>query len=548
MKRFFFTILPLLFTSTMVFSQETEVEAPINPEHLKWLENRFKSGYSTADIPPLVLPSHEWILTENFKKTYALPAVYDLRTLNLVTSAKDQGSCGACWTFASSGSIESAMIKQGFGVYNLSEQNQRTCHGFVFGDDLSCSGGNSRKSTAYFTRGNGPVLESEVPYDVDKNAVCNTAYTPQFTLFGVNYFPNDMNIIKQAIMDYGGLYTNYYHQSASYSAGSQTYYYSGTESTNHAVLLVGWNDNLYTNGGMGAWIVKNSWGSGWGDQGYFYVAYQDTKFNSSPASFNRIERKKGGDIIHFYDELGWISSVGYTSESGRALVKYTTVEAQTLNAIGTYATGSGAVISATVYATKSGDILSGILGSTEFTNCTYSGYHRIDLISPITLAANKDFYVEVKYYTPGYNYPIPFERFSEGYANPLIEADKAWMSSSGTTWTAVGNNIAGKERDLCVRVYARNTANSTHAIGLASSLIEIFPQPAKDRLNLRLPDEMLNQNLSILNIEGQLIKKQNINSTQFSIAFNNLSSGMYLIRIENKSGNLTAQKRFIVID
>jgi len=548
MDKLLFALLLLLITTSTVFSQETDIEAPLNPEYIKWLENKFKSGKRTDDIPPPVLPNHDWILAENLKKTYAFDAVYDLRRLNLVSSVKDQGACGACWTFGSLGALESAMLKQGFGVYNFSEESLRTCHGFVLGDDLACSGGNSRKSTAYLTRGQGPLFENEVPYNVDKNAVCNTTFEPQFTVFGVNYLPNDMNIIKQAIMDYGGLYTNYNHQSASYSASSQTYYYSGTESTNHAVLLVGWNDNIYTNGGLGAWIVKNSWGTSWGDQGYFYLAYQDTKINTSPASFNGVERKKGGDMVHVYDELGWLASTGYGNEVAHALVKFTTTEAQTLNSIGTYATASGAVISANIYSTKSGDILSGLLGSTEFTNCTFSGYHRIYLISPIALAANKDFYIHVRYFTPFYNFPIPFERESEGYASPSIQSGVGWISSSGTTWSPMGSDIPTKERDISVRAYARNLATSTNDIELSSSLIEIYPQPARNQLNLKFPPEMLNHLLALTNVSGQLISKQIITSTLENMDLINLASGIYMLRIENSKGNLVAQKRFIKVE
>ena len=79
----------------------------------------------------------------------------------------------------------------------------------------------------------------------------------------------DNNAFKRAIMNYGGVYTSIY------STGSYEQYYTGTNS-NHAVCIVGWDDDKYISRapGKGAWICKNSWGN-WGYNGFFYVSYYD---------------------------------------------------------------------------------------------------------------------------------------------------------------------------------------------------------------------------------------------------------------------------------
>src|SRR3989339_5324 len=85
------------------------------------------------------------------KSLNSLPEKYDLRDLNLVTSVKNKQSCGCCWAFATIASIEGRWMKMGFGEFDLSEQNIRTCNGFYTGDLGACEGGDIYKSIAYLS-------------------------------------------------------------------------------------------------------------------------------------------------------------------------------------------------------------------------------------------------------------------------------------------------------------------------------------------------------------------------------------------------------------
>ncbi len=95
------------------------------------------------------------------------------------------------------------------------------------------------------------------------------------------YLPGNRDIIKQAVFQHGAVFTSYYHSGSYYNALYRTYYYYGAAQANHGVAIVGWNDNKLTAASdPGAWIIKNSWGTGFGESGFFYISYYDTQILS----------------------------------------------------------------------------------------------------------------------------------------------------------------------------------------------------------------------------------------------------------------------------
>lgn len=101
------------------------------------------------------------LLLQGNLQSQTLPQSYDLRTTGLMTPVKDQGSCGACWAFATAASIESGWLKQGFTYGIISEDNLIDCHLF---DESPCTGGSFYMSNALFSRHGGPVSLTDDPY------------------------------------------------------------------------------------------------------------------------------------------------------------------------------------------------------------------------------------------------------------------------------------------------------------------------------------------------------------------------------------------------
>jgi C1A family cysteine protease len=391
------------------------------------------------------------------------PSSYDLRSLGKVSSVKNQGSCGDCWAFATMGSLESHWLVLGGSESDLSENNLKECHRFAVN---SCSGGNEQFATSYFSANQGPISETDDPYQAS-NLSCSTGLFPVAYVTDAYFLPKDSGVIKQYLIDYGALYTTLYisEDPAYYNSENHTYYYNGDGETDpdvaaHAVTLAGWDDAKVTAGGTGAWIVKNSWGTSWGDNGYFYVSYNDTGINTDVAAWPSKIDYTNAKTIYMYDEVGATNSWGFSNGTDYGLTKFVATGNQQITKIGTWIRTDGASVSFELYDDFNGTTLSSPLGSLSNQTVDYAGYRTFDLASPISISSGNDFYIKAAYTTPGYNFPIPIEQEVESYAYPSIETGKNWISDDGNngSWLALGEGTTPYyPYDLDIRAYALST-------------------------------------------------------------------------------------------
>lgn len=543
MRKRHISIIVCICISVYTFSQD--IEAPVNPEFIKWHQKKLNGETSSGDIPYYVLPNFNGLI-KKASSPKSFDQIYDLRTTGYLTPVKNQGSCGVCWTFAAAGTIESYMLKNGMGTMDFSEQNIRTCHGFVPDINLACSGGNPKMAAAYFTRTDGPIDETVDAYNTDEYETCTSGLPVQYRVDQFRLFNDTMDIVKQAILDYGALYTNMYNDATYYNSGDYTYYYGGTASTDHAILLSGWDDTKVTAGGTGAWIIKNSWGTSWGENGFFYISYNDTKVLSTVAAYPGISLIETGDKIYMYDELGWIGNTGYSTETGYGLIKFIADGNEQINSVGTYINSEAATVTFDIYDTKSGNTLSGLLASVGPYSCDYPGFYKIDLTTPVTLTTGQDFYIKAEYNTPGYLFPIPYEKFSTDYADPVIEAGVCWISSSGASWTIMGNDVSGKERDLCIRAYTGEISSSIDKGEMDYDDIILSPQPASDYLNVQLKGNYESHELQILSIDSKILKKITTNKSDSHTVFvGDLPAGLYFLQIISNNNKSVYIKKWI---
>jgi len=197
-----------------------------------------------------------------------IPDSIDWRTYGAVTPIKNQGQCGSCWAFSSTGSIEGAWFRKTQKLVSLSEQNLVDCTG-PYGN-YGCRGGWQENAYKYIKANGGIDSESSYPYyAVQYSCRYNSAYnTAQVTGY-VDLPHYDENSLKQAVATQGPVAVAIDASRSSFqSYKSGVYYDAGCSQTalDHAVLVVGYGHDATAN--QDYWLVKNSWGTWWGMQGY----------------------------------------------------------------------------------------------------------------------------------------------------------------------------------------------------------------------------------------------------------------------------------------
>ncbi len=284
----------LMLRAEPIFQLESleKIRQRVEEKGYHWKPGRTSlSGYTAAqfnallgaEVPPEVLARSRSITAAYQEQQLDLPSSYDWRDYNGVSPVKDQDGCGSCWDFAAVGALE-AMVKINSGIeFDLSEQQVLSCAAFGWG----CSGGWMDTAWELF-REEGAVLESCMPYQADDSVACTQDACDKYaTTDGWVDVPNNVEAIKEKVLNHGPVATTFtvYSDFSSYTGGC--YEHEGDDPINHAVVIIGWQDTLC--GGEGAWLVKNSWGEGWGMDGYFWIKYGSCNIGTATQAVNYYE-------------------------------------------------------------------------------------------------------------------------------------------------------------------------------------------------------------------------------------------------------------------
>jgi C1A family cysteine protease len=327
--------------------------------------------------------------------------------LTLAGSVKNQGSNGACWAFAATGALESVFLKSTGILLDLSENNIQgaATRYSEYGSSDIMEAGFATSGMGLFLSWLGVLSTESDTYD-ELGKISIASFTP-----GYSYHIQDAIIIpkrenaldnaklKEALIKYGGVTVHLYGAASNneyYNPTTHAQYYNGEGYGNHFVTLVGWDDNYSRDNfnikpqGNGAWICKNSWGTEWGEEGYFYVSYYDTTFAMTSKSvtymiddtedYTRVYQYDIGDMDRFFNDDDEIINFINT---------YNAWDDEIIKAVGTYFYDAGESYAIDVY-------VNGALVYTQTGKSTHGGFETIKLDKQISISAGEEFSVGIQ--------------------------------------------------------------------------------------------------------------------------------------------------------
>lgn len=392
-------------------------------------------------------------------KMEKLPAFYDSRNEARAPVIKNQGELGTCWAVATSSALEASLLPREhlvFSADHISLQNH-------FAKNQN-DGGDYTMAMAYLAGWQGPVLEKDDPYGdgVSPDGLAPVKHVQEIQMIK----DKDYEAVKRAVYDHGAVQSSLYmdlkntvSSSVFFNKINSTYCYVGNARSNHDILIIGWDDNYPAakfNADIkkdGAFICQNSWGPDFGEEGIFYVSYEDANLGNNCVTYSRVENTGNYNDIYQTDQCGWVGQIGYGSDTCYFANVYEARRDEMLSAVGFYATGKDTEYEIHIIETFDGSssLISWSPDQTgKFDN---GGYYTVDLDEPVKVSEGQRFAIMVKIKSPGLQYPVATEyQADEATKNVDISDGEGYISMSGYTWTRTETEHSC---NVCLKVYTR---------------------------------------------------------------------------------------------
>ena len=402
-------------------------------------------------------------MRKSLRATADLPRSYDLRDYDVVTPVKFQAGAESCWAFGPVASLESNYILQGYGTKDNTDfseahlvwfaQHQRTpdTSDPTYGDGKEVSlpyrvGGNWTMAASALMRGSGLELEQNAPwittYDYDRLMQMaqpeSARYVSYARMWNARKIADESaQTFKQLIMQNGAATLSYYDNYSDYQKGTisvsgyssdkNCYFQTAQTSSNHTVTVVGWNDDFPSAdfnpaqqpSGNGAWLVKGSYGSTWGENGYYWISYED----ASLGEFVSYVAAPADVYDHIYQYDGSNPTLRLTVSNSAKMANVFTAERNELLTHAAFFSPNETSVRATieVYTAPDGFQYGGknpITGMQKGSDATTTvsaveyGYTTVELQTPVSLTAGEKFTLVVTFTKSGGSVMIPVEGYS----------------------------------------------------------------------------------------------------------------------------------------
>ena len=404
------------------------------------------------------LNTQNGIISINGEGVQTILEKYDYRTVGRSPSIKDQGYLSTCWAVASLSALESFLLPN--EDIKLSADHMSIQNNF---SNTQSDGGNYTMSMAYLVGWQGPILEADDPYG---DGISVEGIAPIKHVQGIQIIKEkDYEKIKEMVYKYGAIQTSIYlametqyMPSIYYNQDTYSYCYTGEESPNHEVIIIGWDDTYPVenfNGiakNNGAFICQNSWGTKFGEEGIFYVSYEDFNIGKYNLAYTRIDEPSNYDNIYQTDLCGWVGQLGYDKNTVYFANIYTTPKQEKLAAVGFYATNTE--LSYEIYIVrdfkdetsfKSKEILQ--VGSIENV-----GYYTIDIKDKIILEKDEKYaiVVNVKRKKGTASVAVEYEEEASYVQKIDLENGEGYISADGKTFERTESKY---KSNVCLKAY-----------------------------------------------------------------------------------------------
>lgn len=499
----------------------------VNPDYLAYLDDPAVHGVaSTLDLG--YLNESLASLPRALDAGDELPTTFDLREDNRIGAVLDQGSTENCWAFAALASAEASILD--YFPHTLFSQSHLAWFSYT-GDEEEELNGSAFAGAAAYGRGafeqqavatlaawEGPVSHSKAPFKAETMDEA-LRYEADYHLQDAFYLPSSMGdyydrpltastaAVKRIIKDEGpvtvsiatkgdGTYTT----DRGSGGKAHTTFYSDTKKTiDHTVLIVGWDDTFSKSNfsdlsqphSDGAWLVRNSWGTSWGDDGYFWLSYEDAA--AVYGVCYQLESAANYSNHYQFDTMGWRTSLSLATAGGQGDAAsssksafmaniFTAEGAEDLKAVSFYTTDEATSYEISVFRNPdAGNPTSGErIGSSQRGQEAYPGYHTVELESALqtNLNAGDTFSVVVELTNPVYGKVIPAEAAigkGTGWQPEYLgkdsngNAEVSYVSVDGATWEPLGKHISDSQgvdvyvSNVCLKAFTQDAGTGGDA-------------------------------------------------------------------------------------
>ena len=415
-----------------------------------------------------------------------LPARYDLRELGLVTGAKNQGKYGTCWAFAAASAMESNALVRGCGEYDISEYQLCYAQTHILDFEGDTAAGEGPENSLWYwgvygatisstlLRGYGLRSEEEYPYSMMPEELPKEGVSTDGILFPDSCYTvpaTNTRAIKELIMKNGAVVlpvcaTSWTERGTANTETWALYHpqYRKYPDTDHDIALVGWDDGYSRDNfstappGDGAWIIKNSWGTEDGEEGFFYLSYYDAAFNQNNCVMSMtVRNERSWDRIYQYDGGTGLMLAGKATD---VVINFTAAENESVTGVRIKPTGD---LDYRYYYTYDWSF-----DSTDATICVFRGvfdpetpdaaepvytqkyrveypdYQTVDFDAAVPLRKGENYYVRVSFDRPVF-YALDGKDGHFGYQNTA-------GAEPGETYLKMENTQGEGEWKDCVEV------------------------------------------------------------------------------------------------